>query len=103
LLLDELIDVLLPRTDIRLLIMRYVVNLPLINELLGDFPRAGGDDLIDPLAVLDGLAAFSVAEGGEGLVSEAELVRGDADEEMDVWKAELGLAHLEGVTEERRR
>ena len=96
--LQKLIQIRLPRHRVRLLIMRNVVDLMLVDELLSELPRRVGSDLVDPFTVLDGLASFGVSEGWKSFVGFAELIRADSDDEVDGGEAELGLSHLESVT-----
>lgn len=53
--LGKSIDIITPRTDIWLLIMRNIINLMLLNECLIHRPRRILDDLVDPLAMADRL------------------------------------------------
>jgi hypothetical protein len=91
------VHILLPSTSIRLLIVRNIINLPLINKSLIDRPRRVFNNLIAPLDVAYGLVAFRGGEDWVGLVFADEGGGTDADEEVDGGEGELALAELEHV------
>lgn len=54
----------------------------LVQEVLVDGPRRVLDDLVDPLAVPDGLVALGRGEDWGGFILAHELIGADADHEV---------------------
>ena len=93
--LDIRINVVRPRTDIRLLVMRDIIN-PMFPHKVGvDLPRRVLDHLVDPLAVPHALVPLCRREDRCSLVRPHELVGADADHEVHRGEGELALAQLE--------
>jgi hypothetical protein len=88
--------------------MRDVIDLILRKEVGIDDPRCVLNNLVDPITMLNEAASqysttsapFAIAHGlvallrgkdRRGLVLAYELIRDDANQEVDIWEEELGL------------
>lgn len=71
----------------------------LVDKLLGDDPRRGADDLVDPLAVAHALFTLVLRHDGAALVAVCVFVGAHADDERHVRERLLGLLQRARVAE----
>uniref|UniRef100_A0A0A9F4L5 Uncharacterized protein n=1 Tax=Arundo donax TaxID=35708 RepID=A0A0A9F4L5_ARUDO len=79
--------------------MSNIVNLVLINEFLSEDPGSIRNDLINPLAVAQGLVSLVLSHDGLAFVSVGEVVVAASDEQIGVGEQLLGLLEGAGVAE----
>jgi hypothetical protein len=83
-----------PWAQIWLFIVRYIIDVVLIDECGVDDPRSIRDDLVHPTTMSDCFAAFCVVHNTLELIVLDLFVVIHTDEEMDILERKLCLAQL---------
>lgn len=96
--LDGSVDIVTLGGLVGQVIVGNVVDAVLGQELGVDNPGAVGNDLINPLAVPDGLRTLGAAEDRQALAQMCLVIAGDTDNQLSIWEGILGLLELSHMT-----
>ena len=97
--LDLCIDVILTDTSVGQIVVCHKIDVVLINEVERDYPGAGADNLVDPLAVSQDVDSLSLRHNDLALLLCGFFITRNSHYEVNIWKELLCLLEDLGVTD----
>lgn len=96
--LDGLVDIVTFGSTVGQIVVSNVIKAVLLEELAGNNPRAVFDDLVNPLAVTDGLGALLGRHDSQTLAEVRLVISSDTYDKSGVGEGLLGLLKLAHVS-----